>query len=751
MIHPLFELIKMSSSNGKTKVGLVQINNSFSGQEYLPLAAGYLQAHAQKYAKNAKDIEFLDPIYKRIKIDDAVERLHDADIVGFSTYVWNFELSKAIAKKLKEKKPSTTILFGGCHVPEPFSFHRQHIPGEYAKLESYISKGGIPDFFNKKMVLGEDASSKEGYEDQVHYNFYTPKDRGLLEMLEENRYIDYVTTGEGEISFTTFLENYPNKQWETVPSFHYRDNTTGELVSTFPAPRIENLNEIPSPYLNGAFERLMQENKEGWIALFETNRGCPYSCKFCDWGTESKNRLSNFDLDERIFKEIDWISENEIGFVYCCDANFGMFTGDKYKFRDLKIVQKFAQNKKRVGHPHRFSVQNTKNATESIYEIQKTLNDSGLDKGVLLAFQSLHKPTLDAIKRSNISINTYFSLQKRFTSEGMATFSDLIFPLQEETYDSFTKGVSTLIEHGQHNRIQFNNHSLLPNTPDMDDIERYKFDIIETDIINIHGSLDEFSEVKERQKLVVGTNTMPRENWRRAYCFGRMANLIHFNKLLQPTNVIVNSQFDVSYKEIIDSFLSTSNGDFPVVSETNEMFQEHARNIQSGGPEYIHSLKWLDIWWPADELAMIELVANGNLDKFYEESEKIFTKLISSKEERNFENLLHQTLQFNRQLIKHPYNKSDKEMNLNYDVWEVYKAGLLGKKERIKQGEFSYIINQFDEASNTNELDYSTDDAKPRNYWFSFEDWAKRVVWWGNKKGDYMYSCKPIEEMAIAP
>lgn len=33
------------------KVALVQINNSFSGQNYLPYAAGLLQSYTQKYAK----------------------------------------------------------------------------------------------------------------------------------------------------------------------------------------------------------------------------------------------------------------------------------------------------------------------------------------------------------------------------------------------------------------------------------------------------------------------------------------------------------------------------------------------------------------------------------------------------------------------------------------------------------------------------------------------------------------------------
>ena len=35
------------------QVGLEQINNSFSGQNYFPYSVGLLQAYAQKHLKNA--------------------------------------------------------------------------------------------------------------------------------------------------------------------------------------------------------------------------------------------------------------------------------------------------------------------------------------------------------------------------------------------------------------------------------------------------------------------------------------------------------------------------------------------------------------------------------------------------------------------------------------------------------------------------------------------------------------------------
>ena len=61
-----------------------------------------------------------------------------------------------------------------------------------------------------------------------------------------------------------------------------------------------------------------------------------------------------------------------------------------------------------------------------------------------------------------------------------------------DTYESFAKGVSDVIQAGQHNRIQFNNLSILPNA-EMSHKEyrdKHKIKTIKTPIVNPHGSLD---------------------------------------------------------------------------------------------------------------------------------------------------------------------------------------------------------------------------------------------------------------------
>ena len=184
----------------KTKIGLVQINNSFSGASYFPYTAGLLQAYIQEHAKFSECYEFLPFIYSRIPVEESVNQLLSADIVGFSAYVWNFRLSLEIARKLKEQKPEILIVFGGPQVPD--------------KAEGFLSQ--FP-------------------------------------------FIDVVCHGEGEQIFCAIVENYPSKNWGSIPSISYLDDD-GLFINHPKVPRIKDLDVIPSPYLNGLFEALMLEN-----------------------------------------------------------------------------------------------------------------------------------------------------------------------------------------------------------------------------------------------------------------------------------------------------------------------------------------------------------------------------------------------------------------------------------------------------------------------------------------------------------
>ena len=56
------------------KIGLVQINNSFSGQNYFPYSVGIIQAYIENNTAKSQ-YAFLLPIYSRIKISEAINQI----------------------------------------------------------------------------------------------------------------------------------------------------------------------------------------------------------------------------------------------------------------------------------------------------------------------------------------------------------------------------------------------------------------------------------------------------------------------------------------------------------------------------------------------------------------------------------------------------------------------------------------------------------------------------------------------------
>jgi len=640
-----------------TKVGLVQINNSFADSCYFPLSVGLLQSYFNKYGHKPENFEFIEPIYRRQPIEEAVEHLRNVQIVGFSCYVWNEKISLAIAKKLKEANPEVLIIFGGPQVPDK--------AGPY---------------------------------------------------LRDNPFVDILCHGEGESVFLKILENFHSRNYDEIPSISYLNK--GNLVQHPRIQRIKNLSSIPSPYLEGVFDGLLKKTgKQKWLGLWETNRGCPFSCCYCDWGSAIHQRLYKFDMD-RIEREAEWFSKNKVEFIFCCDANFGIIK------RDLDIVKIVIDKRKKYGFPEALSVQNTKNATERSYAVQKMLSEAGLSKGVTMALQTVDRTTLKNVGRHNISLKSFEVLQKRFNNDGIVTYTDLILGLPGETYDSFTDGVDKTIDNGQYNRIQFINLSVLPNAKmgDPEYQQKYGLSIVDTKIVNIHGSLaGAEDEIEETQRLVVGTNTMPKSDWVKARIFSWMISLLFFDKLMQIPIFLLHKISDYRYRDLIEIFMTADKKKFPILFDICDFFSKEAKNLQEGGLEYCKSPDWLNIYWPHDEYIFIKVCVEKKLDRFYEEAERLFRDMFR-QEGKNAPSFLGDAIYLNKNLVKKPFQKDDMNLHLNHNIWEYYKSAFISKEGELKQGNFKYYVN------------------RTQDVWNTWDDWFREVVWYGNKKGAYLYN-----------
>lgn len=645
----------------KIKIGLVEIGDSFGEQYYFPYSIGILRAYAEKKLAVDGKYEFLPIIYKLSSTAKYIENLAAADIIFYSTYLWNFNVSLEIARIIKREKPEIINVFGGPQIPES----------------------------KEKISLS----------------------------LQKYLFVDIASFGEGEIPFLKIIEKCQNREWNAVPSIGYRrpDST---IVYNGLEETVKDINEIPSPYLSGVFDELIEQNpEEKWQGRMETNRGCPFTCAFCYWGKKSDRKLKQFDL-ARVYSEIDWLSKNKIEFVFCCDANFGILK------RDFDIVQKVSDNKKKFGYPKAFSVQNTKNSKERIFELQKILNDAGLQKGVNLALQSLNEETLKYIERSNIDNKTYTELQKLFTKSNIPTFTDLIIGLPGETYESFTRGVSEIIASGQHNRIQFINLTILENTlmaePEFQ--RKHGLKMVEAEFMPHHSSLNKSNKTKATHSLVIGTNSMPKNDWVKTRVFSWMVSLLHFDKLLQIPFIILHQTCDLQYKNLFELFLQKDQ-QAAVLANVVAAFEEKALEIQHGGIEFCESEKWLNITWFPDELALIELSTGGKLQEFFAAAKERLIAIAADSNNISPE-IISQAIFLNQNLIKQPFIKEDKIIECEYNLWEVYQAAINGNRLEIERGKYLYTVDR------TSQL------------WGNWEEWCREVIWYGNKRGDYIYSVK---------
>jgi radical SAM superfamily enzyme YgiQ (UPF0313 family) len=652
----------------KLKIGSAQINNGFSGQYYLPYSVGLLYSFILKNSHSSDKYDFSKIIYKRLPLDYCYNYFKDRDIVLFSIYVWNEKISLAIAKKLKISDPKKFIIFGGPSVPD----------NKYGKAEKF---------------------------------------------LRDNNFVDVIVHQEGERTILKLLDEYPNNKLTETPNISYINKKNNKYENIQNLPRLTDFEKVPSPYLTGIFDKLIKDNpREKWLASWETNRGCPFSCTYCDWGSATNSKVSKMHLD-RVFAELDWFSNKKIEFIFCCDANFGILP------RDYDIALKAVENKKRYGFPHVLSVQNTKNARDRAYKVQKLLADNGLSKGVTLAMQSVDMHTLKTIKRDNISIKDFQELQKRFTLDGITTYTEFILGLPGDTYDSFSKGVSDVIEFGQHNRIQFNNLSILPNAEMAEDpnMEKDQLKTVECPIVNVHGSLEETPEddIFETQKLVISSRSLPFEDWKKTRVYASVAEFLYFNKLVQIPFLILNNLEKCSFKDLFEHFMSIKNTE-SLIGKINSSFYSHAKDISLGKSEFLYKEGFLDIYWPPGEFEYIKLVIDNKIEIFYQEITKTYLKFCSNGFNKD---IFIESLNLNKQLLRLPNNNQNLLFNSSFNIMEGYKNILYLKEPNFMKKNCKYKIIRNDITFKNN------------------QEWMKEIIWYGHRSGKYL--CQ-VEEVSIS-
>lgn len=627
-------------------VYFVQVGFEFDGSVYLPYGVGTIIASCMADEKIKNEYSFPDIIFQREKLTEALEKIKTPYVVGFSCSVWNMEYNKALASRIKEKYPDCFIVFGG------------HSAGESS-----------------------------------------------CELLKEP-YADCLLFGEGEETFCELLKAIGNGDLSSVNNIAYKRN--GEIFKTARScsKSIENL---PSPYLTGVFDKIIKDNKGlDFLAVLETNRGCPYSCSYCDWCSDKHVRF--FPMD-KILGEVEWLSENKISYCFGADSNFGMFE------RDYDIALALTEAKKKNGYPEVFRPCYEKNSDERVFRICSLLNSVGMDKGATMAYQTLSETALENIGRKNLTMEHFSSLMKKYTEAGIPTYSELILGLPGETKESFCKGICRLFENGQHNSVSVYHCEILPNAElaQPDYVKKHGIEIIKVSFNHIHSAPKENEEVKEYSYLVRSTATLSREDWVYANLFSVCVQCFHSLGLLRFFAMYLYYENSVSYYDFYTGLLDyilTSDGKLGSMWRS---FKEKYENSLAGDWNY-YNKQFGNVTWFFEEGAFLEAVSDYDLC-----IQELSDYLLSFKIN---DDTFRQLLSYQRLIVKKPFEEGH-ENEFSYDFHSYFSELLKGnyaKPQKIK----------------------TTVRVSPTTVYTDSALFAKEIVWFGRRRGATIYNSSDI-------
>lgn len=356
--------------------------------------------------------------------------------------------------------------------------------------------------------------------------------------------------------------------------------------SIYEHARMPSLDNIPSPYTEGLFDDMIRrEPNAKWAAVFETNRGCPYSCTFCEWGGLTASKIFKFSM-ERIKGELKWFAKNPIAVVFIADANFGIF-----KDRDLEIAHLINDALGDSDRLEYISLNYPKNSNERVFEISKILGE--VSKGITISAQSMNPDTLKAIKRTNMKVNDFSHMLKLADQYNTHTYTELILGLPLETMETWKQGICDLMELGQHNKIFIQKGHLLPNT-EWNKIQKAEYDIETVKLYNfIHGAVRDGAD-DEYTEFVVSTSTMNRKEMHESFMYSFMCEHMHFNGYSQLVAKYLRVKHNISYREFYD-LMFDSIYDYPKVKDEFIRISKAYREFQFSGETTVEGVQAHDL------------------------------------------------------------------------------------------------------------------------------------------------------------
>ncbi|WP_419786127.1 B12-binding domain-containing radical SAM protein [Pseudodesulfovibrio sp.] len=474
----------------------------------IPLNVLNLSACAKEQFGDDVDIrcfKFPDQVLDAIEADPP-------DIIGTSNYIWNAELSKLILEYAREQRPDTLTLMGG------------------------------PNIIEDQAWMTEFLASTE---------------------------CDIYTQGDGELPFSDIISAYLKhggdriKVLEGVGLGSVWIKTAGAARFVPAREDLKDLDRLPSPFAMGLADEFLDQ---GLIANIETNRGCPFSCTYCVWGTG--HAVRQFDI-ERVKSDLDHCRRrSKDGQLMINDANFGLFG------RDLEIAGYLKELSDEHGWPTNVVVNWGQVRSEKALEIANTL------RGVCIfrqSSQSMDPEVLKNINRKNVSAEQWRTSISHCKEQGVESFGELILMLPGESLASYLEGLRILFSYDvdciNTNQLQLLNGAPM-NTPE----ERRKYGMKTKWRLfeNAYGIYKGKTAI-ESVELVCETNSFQEEQ---CYLTRPLSWLIQMSWTLHRHDLLIRllSTVGVNPVDFFMEVLNQASSAAPAVAQLFDEFMQDTRN-----------------------------------------------------------------------------------------------------------------------------------------------------------------------------
>ncbi len=397
----------------KLKILLIDARHSTVGahSNYVPIGIGYIASYLIKKINNINlDVKLsTDP-------NEALSFIEKwkPNVIGLSNYIWNSNLSNLICEEAKKKDFNTLCVLGGPEFPAGTGARQiknSALDQSYDKCFDYLINRPSVDYFA-----------------------YSDGEVAFLEIVKEF------------ISNNCSLSNLKEKNKPIKGCANISKCKTKLLVGDY-IPRIGmegsvksyGRDIIPSPYLSGLLDKFLDGT---FVPAFETARGCPFQCTFCDQGLD-QSKITAFST-KRLTEELDYVGEkvaklnNGSKTIAIFDSNFGLFQ------KDVDLADNVLNIMNKYDWPKWIEAIAPKSNRENILKINDILKNR-VNFG--LSMQSLNLETLTDIKRRNWTIDQYVDFVKEMEKRGKTPTSEIIIPLPGETEKTYNDGIKFLMEH----------------------------------------------------------------------------------------------------------------------------------------------------------------------------------------------------------------------------------------------------------------------------------------------------------------